>query len=327
LEGVRILLTLRGIALGTLAGLASVCLTPSAAQAGVLTVPMAVSAAFAVSCDASPAPAASWNTAALAPASKASAILGAPSELDRIRMEQDGQLAPAPAPDTTTIAIGDPEVAPLTPAAGPTLQNAACLQWLRPQPRAALALPQRPLASPGDVLGSKRLAIGHTMFDRDWARVQDDRLSAARSRQVLGAAALAPETALKRVNAWVNHHVTYVEDQQLFGRADYWAGANRTLRLGKGDCEDIALVKMQLLAAAGIRREDMLLTIAHDLVRGADHALLMVKLGERYVMLDDSTDAVLDATEANDYRPVLSFAPGHAWLHGYQTASAELSAR
>jgi len=58
------------------------------------------------------------------------------------------------------------------------------------------------------------------------------------------------------------------------------------------------------------------------LVRGADHALLMVKLDERYVMLDDSTDTLLDASEANDYRPVLSFSGDHAWLHGYQTASA-----
>jgi predicted transglutaminase-like cysteine proteinase len=298
-------------------------LAPSAAQAGVLSVPMAVTAAFAVGCDASPAAAVSWNAGALAPASKASAILGgAPSELDRIRMEQDGELAPAAAPEAATIAVADPAVASLAPAARPALQNAACLQWLRPQAALPLA-PQRPLASPGDILGTKRLAIGHTMFDRDWARVQDDRVSAARSRKVLGSASLAPEAALERVNSWVNHHVTYVEDQSLFGRADYWAGANRTLRLGKGDCEDIALTKLQLLAAAGIPRGDMVLTIARDLVRGADHALLMVKLGERYVMLDDSTDAILDATEANDYRPVLSFAPGHAWLHGYQTASAQ----
>ena len=293
----------------------------------MLTVPMAVSAAFALGCDVSPKPAVSWNAAALAPASKSSAILGgAPSELDRIRTEQDGQLAPAPAPETTTLAVAEQPAARLTPAAGPALQNAACLQWVRPQAALSLA-PQHPLAAPGDILGSKRLAIGHTMFDRDWARVQNDRLSAVSSRRVLGGSPLTSKVALERVNAWVNHHITYVEDQQLYGRADYWAGANRTLRLGKGDCEDIALVKLQLLAAAGISRQDMVLTIARDLVRGADHALLMVKLGERYVMLDDSTDSILDATDANDYRPVLSFAPGHAWLHGYQTASADFSAR
>jgi predicted transglutaminase-like cysteine proteinase len=326
LAGVRISLTLRRGSLAALAGLASVVLAPSQAQAGVLTVPMAVTAAFAVGCDASPAPISTWTAPVLAPASKASALLGgASSELDRIRMEQDRQLAPAEA-SPATIAMAEQPVPPLAPAAGPTLQNAACLQWLQPQPAAAL-VPQRPLASPGDVLGTKRLAIGHTMFDRDWARVEHDGISRMRSRQVLGSAPLATEVALERVNAWVNHHVTYVEDQALFGRADYWAGASRTLWLGKGDCEDIALTKMQLLAAAGIPRDDMMLTIARDLVRGADHALLMVKLGERYVMLDDSTDRVIDATEANDYRPVLSFAPGHAWLHGYQTASADLSAR
>lgn len=321
----RISLTLRRGSLLALAGLASIVLTPTQAQAGVLTVPMAVTAAFAVGCDASPPPISRWTTP-LAPASKASALLGgAPSELERIRMVQDGQLAPAEA-GPATLAMAEQPVTPILPAAGPALQNAACLQWLHPKPAAALA-PQRPLASPGDVLGTKRLAIGHTMFDRDWARVQHDGVSRMRSRQVLGSAPITPEAALERVNAWVNHHVTYVEDQALFGQPDYWAGASRTLRLGKGDCEDIALTKMQLLAAAGIPRDNMMLTIARDLVRGADHALLMVKLGERYVMLDDSTDSILDATDANDYRPVLSFAPGHAWLHGYQTASADLSAR
>src|SRR5207237_4428163 len=131
----------------------------------------------------------------------------------------------APAPEAITIAVTEQPLAPLTPAAGPALQNAACLQWLHPQSAAALA-PPRPSATPGDILGSKRLAIGHTMFDRDWARVQNERVSALRSRRVLGSAPLAPEAALERVNAWVNHHVTYVEDQSLFGRADYWAGAN-----------------------------------------------------------------------------------------------------
>ncbi|MEO6153113.1 MAG: transglutaminase-like cysteine peptidase [Croceibacterium sp.] len=209
----------------------------------------------------------------------------------------------------------------LAPAAAPPNESAACLRWLQPQ----LALPTMsptPMApASGDILASKRLAIRHTMFDADWQRVRSERISPARYARALGSAPQAPATALGRVNAWVNHNIAYVEDRALFGKADYWAGAVRTLKLRQGDCEDIALTKMQLLAAAGIPRDDMVLTIARDLVRGADHAILMVKQDGRYVMLDNATDTVLDASAANDYRPVLSFGQHQAWLHGYQPAA------
>jgi predicted transglutaminase-like cysteine proteinase len=309
-----------GKALGSaLLGLA--CLAPAPAYAAdVVSAPMALVAAFGLQCNV-PAVQPGWGDASLAPVSKANALLGgAPSELERIRMEQEGGAATLAQANAAQIPVELQSQAPLAPAGGPSLQPAACLQWLRPQ--AVPLAPARLPGASGDILASKRLAIGHTMFDADWARVNRDRISQFRSRQVLGTVPLAPESALERVNRWVNHNIAYVEDQQLFGRGDHWAGANRTLRLRKGDCEDIALTKMQLLAAAGIRREDMMLTIARDLVRNADHALLMVRLGDRYVMLDNATDAVLDASQANDYRPVLSFGQGRAWLHGYQTASA-----
>ncbi|MGD9664772.1 MAG: transglutaminase-like cysteine peptidase, partial [Novosphingobium sp.] len=90
-----------------------------------------------------------------------------------------------------------------------------------------------------------------------------------------------------------------------------------TLKMRKGDCEDIAIAKMQLLAAAGVPRNDMVLTIARDLVRRADHAVLIVKHEGRWLMLDNATDKVLDARYSYDYRPVLSFSENKSWLHGY----------
>ena len=74
---------------------------------------------------------------------------------------------------------------------------------------------------------------------------------------------------------------------------------------------------MQLLAAAGVAREDMILTIARDLVRNADHAVLIVRHDGRYYMLDNASDEVFDASTSHDYRPILSFGSGQAWLHGY----------
>ena len=74
---------------------------------------------------------------------------------------------------------------------------------------------------------------------------------------------------------------------------------------------------MALLAGAGVRRADMYLTIARDLARNADHALLVVKSEGRFWLLDNNTDILADASAANDYRPILSYSSGGKWLHGY----------
>ena len=246
---------------------------------------------------------------------KSAAILGGqPSALDRIRLMQEGSGNTAEAPKDLAAAKVLPRQ-PLAPAAGGLrLQGGSCAEWQAPH--ANLASPRRALSS-DDFLASKRLAIGRTGFDREWQRVRGDTISEARYRALVGGETRDRTATLGRVNAWVNERIVYTEDRDLFSRADFWAGAKKTLNLGRGDCEDIALTKMQLLAAAGIPREDMFLTIARDLVRGADHAVLIVRHEGGYVMLDDASDELFDAAAGHDYRPILSFSDRQTWLHGY----------
>lgn len=260
--------------------------------------------------------------AALTPSTKASAILGgAPSKLEQIRLQQLG-VSSVIASDTQSgksalATEGQDPLRSLRPAAGGERLGLDCnpLGGLS----AAIALPlvssQPSRYSSEDFLASKRIAIKRTMFDRDWSRVQNEKLS--RSQLIQATPSHEGLQMISDVNRWVNKTIRFEEDEQLFGRSDYWAGARKTLRLRKGDCEDIALVKMQMLAAAGIPRSDMTLTIARDLVRKADHALLIVKYQNRYLLLDNSTEKVLDASYSYDYRPVLSLSAGQAWLHGY----------
>ena len=170
-------------------------------------------------------------------------------------------------------------------------------------------------AGSDDFLASRRLAVRRTGFDGQWNRVRRETLPASLAT---GLGKLGPgQATLAAVNAWANAKIRYVEDRELYHKADYWAGARATLRRRAGDCEDIALAKMALLAGAGVRREDMFLTIARDLARGADHALLVVREDGRFWLLDNMTDRLLDASEANDYRPILSYGAGGKWLHGY----------
>jgi predicted transglutaminase-like cysteine proteinase len=229
-------------------------------------------------------------------------------------MQETGEGAAEAAP--AFAATGSFPRQPLAPAAGGfRLQTGACVDWQTA--RANLGLPRRGALSSDDFLASKRLAIGRTGFDREWQRVREDRISKARYRALIGDEGRDRTAALSRVNAWVNERIVYTEDRDLFSRADFWAGAKKTLKLGRGDCEDIALTKMQLLAAAGIPREDMFLTITRDLVRNADHAVLIVRHEGGYVLLDDGSDELLDASAGHDYRPILSFNERQAWLHGY----------
>ena len=189
----------------------------------------------------------------------------------------------------------------------------------RPNPyfqRAAVtsaAHPSRP-----DVFGTIALEVGSTPFDSRWSAVE--------RRPVIGAAryyasqlrGMRQADALDLVNRYVNQRVAFTEDRAQFGRADRWLAASETLSRGRGDCEDYAIAKMQMLRAAGFAAEDLYLVVLKDLVRRADHAVLVVRANGRFHVLDNGTDRILDAADIADYRPILTYSAGKAWTHGYQ---------
>lgn len=176
-----------------------------------------------------------------------------------------------------------------------------------------------------DVFGSVALAVSQTPLDSKWQRVAAGTLSPRGRlwRALIGdARKLDTEARIHLVNQWVNRRVRFADDSSRFAVGDRWASAAETLRAGVGDCEDYAIAKMKLLEAAGVKRGDMFLVIAKDLVRRADHALLVVRNGTRLVVLDNVTDRIVDAAAAQDYRPVMSYSAGKAWIHGYESEAA-----
>ncbi|MGV3554455.1 MAG: transglutaminase-like cysteine peptidase [Croceibacterium sp.] len=244
------------------------------------------------------------------PMSKSSAVLGGrPSALDQIKLAQD---------DASKSGFASSSALESESAAGALPQPAAGGLRLRADECSSAFV--SPVAKPRggeDFLASKRLRVSRTGFDSDWSRVSAERISQGHYQELLGAAGDDSHVLMTKVNRWVNRAIEFTEDGQLFGKADYWAGAGKTLALRRGDCEDIALTKMELLAAAGVRREDMILTIAKDLVRNADHAILIVRHDGRYFLLDNNADEVLDASDSHDYRPIFSYGADQTWIHGY----------
>jgi predicted transglutaminase-like cysteine proteinase len=241
--------------------------------------------------------------------SKAAAILGGTrSKLEEMRLAQAGVVTGLAAVQTRAIT----EVAADDCAEGAFAQPPA----LAP---AAIAVPANA------ILGTLSVAIKHSPFDRDWAAV-NGRGGAGKVQAALaasGARQSGDRTAqVEAVNRWVNRRIEFGEDRDVYGRADYWAPAAETLRRGVGDCEDFAIAKMELLSALGISRDNMRLVVARDLVRNADHAVLVVTLADRAVMLDNMTDRLLDARLPNDYRPIMSFSQNEKWVHGYAVQPA-----
>ena len=192
-----------------------------------------------------------------APQSKAEALLGgAPSALSRITSAQQAAVQPAAFVQTSF-------------ACAVTRTSDANQGVVR-------TFPAQVDGSGDDFLSSTRLAVSRTPFDREWTRVSAVALRAGAMRPLhLSPGHAATLVLLHQVNAWANEHIRYEDDQALYGRPDYWASAPQTLKRRAGDCEDIAILKYQLLAAAGIPRDTMFLTVARDLVRHADHAVLV----------------------------------------------------
>jgi predicted transglutaminase-like cysteine proteinase len=242
------------------------------------------------------------------PASKAEAILGGQiSKLEQMRFAQAfGGVpgTPAASDRPSSLAQNVPQ------SCKPRVRDEA-----RPETTPSIAMPANA------ILGSMSISIARTPFDLKWSVIIAKRGSAKIARILTATGARNSSNKAEQVevvNRWVNRNIAFGEDRDVYGRADYWAPAAETLRRGVGDCEDFAIAKMELLSALGIARDKMRLVVARDLVRNADHAILVVTLADgRTMMLDNMTDRLLDARLPNDYRPIMSFSQNAKWVHGY----------
>lgn len=185
-----------------------------------------------------------------------------------------------------------------------------------------------PKAEPDGVLPPRFLAsvgvpVLRTQYDTRWRIVQQARLSFECARLVLDRTSpLDSPEQLGVFNRLINQIVRYTEDNGQ----DEWASAADTLRTGRGDCEDIAILKLQLLMAVGMPEDDVYFTLVHDLPRRRDHAVAVVRVGGRRWVLDSIADGLVDADwAAESYRPVVAFSGARKWLLGTERQAVNLS--
>ena len=181
-------------------------------------------------------------------------------------------------------------------------------------PAAAVAQPA-PIESGPNMFGTILVPVQRTPFEARWTRAL--RAGPGPIMAIVASARAATGTdRLALVNAAVNHAVTRRSDWKNWGVEDHWSSAAETMAKG-GDCEDIAVAKLQALLALGVPADDLYLVIGRDLLVRGDHAILVVQSGKRFWVLDNQTDRIVAADEFGDFRPIFSLRAGQSWVHGY----------
>ncbi|HWK65682.1 MAG TPA: transglutaminase-like cysteine peptidase [Rhizobiaceae bacterium] len=264
-----------------------------------------------------------------------------------------GAAAPAPAklrswqvPSTSIDAVGP--LTPLAIAAGGALNPTALAGMAAVKPAiVANLIPQSSLRSPGlasktpDVFGSKAIAFRKLpaleklrssygpdgrdgLLDCVARKCSEAELRlTAELREVVDA---SPTEKASTVNAAVNRLVSYRRDVDQYRSLDHWATPLETLSRQAGDCEDYAILKMALLEELGIPASGMSVVVLKDERRNLFHAILALRIGHEYLVLDNMRDQVLRDSDLPHYAPFYSLNDGQAFIHGRKIAAGKMVA-
>jgi predicted transglutaminase-like cysteine proteinase len=91
------------------------------------------------------------------------------------------------------------------------------------------------------------------------------------------------------INRAVDLAIRPTSDKVQWGVADRWSAPFETLRSGRGDCEDYAIVKYLALLEAGLSEDDMKIVILKNVFPNEDHAVLAVRVDGNWLILDNRT--------------------------------------
>ena len=167
-----------------------------------------------------------------------------------------------------------------------------------------------------DVFGTATVGAGVTFYDVRFRRVSKADRDAPEVMAIADAVRHLPQAEqLAAVQREVLRRVRWSHDLDNMRVADFWSNAGETLQRGTGDSEDIAIVQMQALKAAGFNSRDLYLSIGRQKQVGA-HIVLLARTADGFVMLDDRTGHPVPAVENRLFTPVLTIGEGKSWIHG-----------
>lgn len=139
-------------------------------------------------------------------------------------------------------------------------------------------------------------------------------------------AGLSDRALLDLVNRSVNGAMRYREDRAIWGSGDYWATPSEMALKGAGDCEDFAIAKYWLLRSLGIADDQLQMVVLQDTRRRLFHAVLVVHTSAGAFVLDNVSNRLQQDSAYAQYQPILSFAGGKSYIHGFNAGSRAVAA-
>ncbi|WP_222182419.1 transglutaminase-like cysteine peptidase [Geminicoccus harenae] len=118
---------------------------------------------------------------------------------------------------------------------------------------------------------------------------------------------------VRALNRFANR-IPYRSDQEVWGRSDYWASPLEFLRR-TGDCEDYAILKYHSLRQLGVPASDMRMVVVQDTMRNLAHAVLVVLVDGRLLVMDNLTNAIMPQERTPHYVPYYSVNEEARWAH------------
>jgi predicted transglutaminase-like cysteine proteinase len=141
------------------------------------------------------------------------------------------------------------------------------------------------------------------------------------SRSMKGAA--LPEMAQK-VNTLTNRY-DYIADLVNWGKTDYWATPAEFFSKG-GDCEDFAIAKYAWLLYLGVPEERLRIAIVHDRIRNIPHAVLILYINDKAMVLDSQVKDIRDSLSSSRYRMIYSL-HRFGWWYPLTSEDARVSSK
>ena len=118
---------------------------------------------------------------------------------------------------------------------------------------------------------------------------------------------------IQQVNLYMNK-AKYITDPKNWGKKDYWATPGQFMAKF-GDCEDYAIAKYMSLRLLGFKDNQLRVVAVKDLNLKVGHAILVVTVKGKSLLLDNQIKQVVETKSVKHYRPVFSINTKYWWKH------------
>jgi len=86
-----------------------------------------------------------------------------------------------------------------------------------------------------------------------------------------------------------------------------WTGPLEVLKMRNGDCKSYSIAKYAAARVAGFSRDHVRGVIVHNRRRNEDHMVTVVYQSDKWLILDNLTNLLVEDSEQRDYEPLAVF--------------------